>query len=327
MQSIKRSILLGAFIAAAAATISPNSWGQAYPTKPITIRVAFPAGGPADVFIRQILPRMHAELGQPLLVENLSGVGGAIGAVNVLKAPADGYVVAGHTNDVILTPLANASAQYNADQFRLVAALGLSDMLLVARPSMTARTLAELVDYSKTLPNGLSLAHQGPGSSSQLAGADMQVVTGAKAAGIPYKGTAPIVQDLLGGHVDIGFIPLGMATVAMIQQRKLIAIGIAATKRNPMLPDVPTLSEDRPGQPILHRQWIGVLVPRATPDAIVQRLNKAVTEAVQSPEFQKFASDGGVVTLTMSVKETEDFYSSEIRKYGELARQTNLQPQ
>jgi len=325
MHSIKRSILLGAFIAAAA--VSSNSWAQAYPTKPVTIRVAFPAGGTADVFIRQILPRMQAELGQPLMVENLSGAGGAIGAVNVLKAPADGYVVAGHTNDVILTPLAMASAQYKPDQFRLAAALGLSDMLLVARPSMTAHTLAELVDYSKTLPNGLSLAHQGPGSSSQLAGDDMKAASGVKAAGIPYKGMAPLVQDLLGGHVDIGFIPLGMATVAMVQQKKLIAIGIAAAKRNPMLPDVPTLSEAHPERPVLHRQWIGLLVPRATPDAIVQRLNKAVTEAVLSPEFQKFASEGGVITLAMSAKESDAFYNAEILKYGELARQTNLHPQ
>jgi len=325
MHSIKQAIFLAAFIAAAA--FSSHSWAQAYPTKPVTIRVAFPAGGTADVFIRQILPKMQAELGQPLMVENVSGVGGAIGAVSVLKAPADGYVVAGHTNDVILTPLAVASAQYKPEQFRLVAALGLSDMLLVARSSMTVHTLAELVAYSKTLPNGLSLAHQGPGSSSQLAGDDMMAASGVKAAGIPYKGMAPLVQDLLGGHTDIGFIPLGMTTVAMVQQKRLIAIGITAAKRNPMLPDVPTLSETHPERPVLHRQWIGLLVPRATPDAFVQRLNKAVTDAVMSPEFQKFASEGGVLTLKMSVKETEDFYAAEIRKYGELARQTNLQPQ
>ncbi|HSV35622.1 MAG TPA: tripartite tricarboxylate transporter substrate binding protein [Ramlibacter sp.] len=325
MRSIKQSIFLGAFIAAAA--ISSSSWGQAYPTKPVTIRVAFPAGGPADVFIRQILPKMQAELGQSLIIENLSGAGGTIGAANVVKAPADGYTVLGHTNDLVIAPLAMASAQYKAEQLRLVAALGFSDMLLVARSSMTARTLAELVDYSRTLPNGLSLAHQGPGSTTQLAGEDLKTVSGVKAAGVPYKGTAPIVQDLLGGHVDIGFVPLGMATVAMVQQKKLIAIGIAAAKRNPMLPDVPTLSEGRPERPFLHRQWIGLLVPRATPEAVVQRLNKALTEAVQSPEFQKFSTDGGVVTVTMSAKEAEDFYHAEIRKYGELARQTNLQPQ
>lgn len=322
---IKQSIFLGAFIAAAA--LGSNSWAQAYPTKPVTIRVAFPAGGPADVFVRQTLPRMQAELGQPLIIENVSGAGGAVGAANVVKAPADGYIVLGHTNDLILAPLAMASAQYKAEQLRLVAALGFAEMLLVARPSMTAHTLAELVDYSNKSPTGLSLAHQGPGSTTQLAGEDLKAISGVKATGIPYKGTAPIVQDLLGGHVDIGFVPLGMATVAMVQQKKLIAIGIAAAKRNSMLPDVPTLSEGRPERPFLHRQWVGLLVPRATPDAVVQRLNKAVTEAVLSPEFQKFSAEGGLVTLTMSVKEADDFYGAEVRKYGELARQTNLQPQ
>lgn len=325
MRNIKQSIFLGAFIAAAA--LGSNSWGQAYPTKPVTIRVAFPAGGPADVFVRQTLPRMQAELGQPLIIENVSGAGGAVGAANVVRAPADGYTVLGHTNDLILVPLAMASAQYKAEQLKLVAALGFAEMLLVARPSMTAHTLTELVDYSKASPNGLSLAHQGPGSTTQLAGEDLKAISGVNATGIPYKGTAPIIQDLLGGHVDIGFVPLGMGTLAMVQQKKLIAIGIAAAKRNPMLPDVPTISEGHPERPFVHRQWVGLLVPRATPDAVVQRLNKAVTEAVLSPEFQKFAAEGGLVTLTMSVKEAEDFYRAEIRKYGELARLTNLQPQ
>lgn len=312
-----------------AAAVCSNAWGQAaYPSKPLTIRVAFPAGGPADIFARQVSPKMQGALGQTVIVDNFSGAGGVIGALNVLKAQADGYTLMMHTVDVVLAPLALASAQYKAEQFRLVATLGTTDLLLVARPSMKARSLAELADYSKNSPNGLTLAHQGAGSMMYLAGEDLKKFAGLTATGIPYKGTAPMIQDLLGDHVDIGFVPFGPNTVAMVQQKKLIAIGVAAPARSPVMPDVPTLSEMNPQRPpFIHSMWLALLVPSATPDAVVQRLNKVATEVVQSPEFRKFTTDAGARPLAMSTKEADEFYAAEVRKYAELARQLNMQPQ
>jgi tripartite-type tricarboxylate transporter receptor subunit TctC len=325
MRNIRQPIILAMAIGVAA--FSSSSWSQAFPSKPVTIRVAYPAGGPADVVVRQATAKIQASLGQSVVVDNLAGAGGTVATLNAVKASADGYQLLGQTNDLILAPLAMAAAQYKAEQFRLVAPLAIGDLLLVARPTISARTISELVEYSKSLPNGLSVSNTGVGSTFHLAAEELMAVTGLKGTGVPYKGTAPILQDLIGGHVDIGFVAVGPNTIAMVQQKKLIALGIAGTKRNPALPDVPTLSELHPARPILHALWVGLLVPRATPEPVVQRLREAVTEAVRSPEYQKFAAEIGVRVLTLSSKETDDFYSTEIRKYGELAKRVNLVPQ
>lgn len=323
---IARLFALG-FAALLATLISAVAHAQPYPARPVVVKVAFPAGGGMDAVTRQVLPSLQAALGQSFVVENLAGVGGSIATLNVLRAPADGYTVLSHTNDVVLAPLALASVHYKAEQLRLVGALGTSDLALVARPTIGKKTLNDLVELSKAQSNGLTLAHQGLGSVSHLAGEDLAAFSGIRITGVPYKGGAPMLQDLLGGHVDLAFIPVAANSVGMIQQGKILAIGVASTKRNPALPDVPTLAEGRTDRSFVHNTWGGFFVSANVPDSVVQVLNRVLLEAVDQPAFRKWADESGLYPLRLSIKEAEEFYKADVRKYTDLAERANVKPQ
>lgn len=310
-----------------AALASAAALAQVYPAKPVVVKVAYPAGGGMDAVTRQVLPALQAALGQTFVAENLAGAGGSIATLDVLRAPGDGYTVLSHTNDVVLTPLALASVRYKLEDLRLVGALGISDLALVARPTIGVESLRDLVQLSKSQPNGLTLANQGQGSVSHLAGEDLAAFSGLRITGVPYKGGAPMLQDLLGGHVDLAFIPVAANSVGMIQQGKIIAIGVAATKRNPALPNVPTLSEGRTDRSFVHNTWGGFFVSSTVPDPVVQVLNRAVLQAVDQPAFRKWADQSGLYPLRLTTKAADEFYKAEARKYTDLAQRANLKPQ
>jgi tripartite-type tricarboxylate transporter receptor subunit TctC len=328
----RRSILASGCCALSTALLGVPAFAQApaYPSKPIVIKVAFPPGGPADASIRAAGVVLQRSLGQPVLADNLPGANGSISAMNVLKAVPDGYTLLGTTGtDFLVAPQTIASAKYKPESFRLLGLAGQSDFVLVSSPVHSFKNVDELIDYAKKPGNAqLSIAHWGTGSAPHIVGADFQARSGTKFLEVPYKGAAPTMADVAGGQVDLTFIPLGGPTLGMIQNGKLKAIGITSTKRNPALPELPTLAESRRLPGFEYSQWAGVLAPPSTPDAVVARLVSAMNDWLLSPENQaRMSTNVGRKLEPMSVAQAAAFLRVEHEKFERVSRSLKLDPQ
>lgn len=303
---------------------------EPYPTKPILIKTAFPAGGPADASIRAASVVLQRALGQPLISENLPGANGSLAAMNVLRATPDGYTLLGTTGtDFLVAPLTMAAAKYKLDHFRLIGVVGISDIVLVSSAAYAFKNVDELIDHAKkhaTKP--LSIAHWGSGSTPHLVAADFQARTGTSFNEIPYKGAAPVLAHIGGSQVDLTFVPLGGPVLGMIQSGKLKAIGLASDKRNPALPDVPTLNESRHLKNFEYSLWSAVLAPANTPEPVVARLTSAMNEWVSSPEnATRIATNASRRLEPMSVQQAAAFLKSEHDKFNLVAKSLKLDPQ
>lgn len=301
---------------------------QTYPNKLVTIRVPFPAGGPADAGFRQLQPGLQAQLGQTVVIDNLPGAGGSIGVMKALSLPADGYNVVGHTaSDMILAPLALATAKYDPGQLRLVAPLLITDFVLVSSPRFSFKGVDDLLAYVQLPGNKeLSIAHWGRGSTTHIAGADFQNRGKVRFLEVPYKGVAPIVPDLVGGQVDLSFLPLAGPTMGLISSGKVIPIGVSAPKRVASLPNVPTLNEGKVIKGFEHQIWTGVFVDRKLGSAEVTKLAQAITAVTTLPEFAKFAADqAGRAFDPMTPAQADEYFKAETKRLTDIARLIKLQ--
>jgi tripartite-type tricarboxylate transporter receptor subunit TctC len=319
-----------AFAACLVASAALAAAAEPYPSKPIFIKTAFPAGGPADASIRAASVVLQRALGQPLISENQPGANGSLAAMNVLKATPDGYTLLGTTGtDFLVAPLTMAAAKYKLDNFRLIGVVGISDIVLVSSAAYSFKNVDDLIDHvKKHAARPLSIAHWGSGSTPHLVGADFQARTGTAFNEIPYKGAAPVLADIGGSQVDLTFIPLGGPVLGMIQSGKLKAIGLASDKRNPALPDVPTLNESRHLKNFEYSLWSAVLAPVNTPEPIVARLTSAMNEWVSSPEnATRIATNASRRLEPMSVQQAAAFLKSEHDKFNRVAKSLKLDPQ
>jgi tripartite-type tricarboxylate transporter receptor subunit TctC len=323
--------LIRALFAAALLILSiPQLAAQSYPTKPVMVKVAYPAGGPADSAARKMQVQLQAALGQPVVVENVPGAGGSIGARNVLNAPADGYTLLVTTgNDAILAPLTLASARYKAEDLRLIHVLIPAEFVLVSNSKLSFKNVDEFVDHArKSGQRETTFGSWGYGSIPHLVGEDFRARTASRILDVPYKGVAPVVQDLLGSQVDMAFLPLGGNILGLIETGKVRAIGIAAAKRSSYLPNVPTLNESRYLKDFHHLAWGAVFVARATPEAIAATLNKHIAEVVGGTEYQKYLRDTAAVPVEpTTLAQAAAFYKAETEKLTNLARAVKIQPQ
>ncbi|CAG2150797.1 hypothetical protein LMG31506_04294 [Cupriavidus yeoncheonensis] len=300
-----------------------------YPNKPIMIKVAFPAGGPADASIRAAAVVMQKNLGQSVLADNLPGASGSICTMNVLRSPSDGYTLLGTTGiDFLVAPLSVRSARYQPESFKLLGLTGMSDFVLVSNPNHAFRNVDELIAYARKQGNAkLSIAHWGPGSAPHLVGADFQARTGLEFLEIPYKGAAPVSNDIAGAQVDLTFMPMGGPTLGMIKTGRFKPIGIASKQRNPLLPGVPALSESKALPGFEHSQWAAVLAPPNAPEAVVTRLNEAMNAWIRSPENRLRVETNLQRTLEpMTPAQTDAFIKSEYAKFTGIARKLKLSP-
>lgn len=309
---------------------APVAVAQDYPAKPITIKVAFPAGGPADAAIRAANVVLQRSLGQSLVTENVPGATGSISAMAVLNANPDGYTLLGTTgSDFVVAPFTVSSAKYQPESFKLLGVVGMSDFILVSAPAYAFKNIDELIDYAKKPGNKtLTLGHWGKGSTAHIVGADFQAKTGTTFLEVPYKGAAPALSDVIGGHLDLTFAPLGGATLELIQSGKVKAIAVASEKRNPGLPDVPTINESGKIKNFEYSIWSALFAPPGTPQPIVARLNAAVNEWVVSPDNQaRVKLNASRQMPAMSLAETAAFQKSEQEKFSSIARSLKLELQ
>lgn len=331
MNSIsRRELLAGATAAGAMLAGSAFAQASAYPNKPILVKVAFPAGGPADASIRAASVVLQRELAQPVVADNMPGVNGSLAAMAVAKAPADGYTLLGTTGiDFVVAPFTIASAKYRPTDFRLLGMTGLSDFALVSSPAHSFKNVDELIEYAKRPGSKeLTIAHWGTGSAPHMVSADLQLRTGIKFLDVPYKGAAPVLADLAGGQIDLTFVPIGGPVVGMIQNGKIKAIGVTSANRMPGLPNVFAFGESRVLKDFQYALWAGLLAPPKTPDAVVERLVHAINTWQQSPENQqRIASNGSRQLDSITPEQAADFLKSEYEKFNRIARSLNLQSQ
>jgi tripartite-type tricarboxylate transporter receptor subunit TctC len=318
------ALLAGLLLGATAAV------AQGWPAKPITLMVPYPAGGPSDAIARIFFTPLGKELGQQVLVENLGGVSGALAAQKVLAAPADGHqVFQGSPNEVILSPLANAAVKMKTEDFRLVHPVADAVMVFVTRKDLPVNSVDELIALArKSADKPLTYGSVGIGSLYHLILENVQASTGVKLAHVPYKGNAPLLQDLGGGQVDFAVLVYSAAMGALAEQGRLKVIGQLGAQRSELLKSVPTASEGEALKGFSYKIWTGFMVPKSTPEDVVVRLHAAIGKTLQDPAVRaQLAAQTQVASAPMTLAESAKFFDAETARYRAIARQINLQPQ
>lgn len=303
---------------------------QTYPTKPVNLMVPYPAGGPSDALARIFTVPLGKELGQSVIVENLGGVSGALAAQKVLAAPADGYYIfQGSANEAMLAPLANAAVKFKTEDFRLVHPVADAVIVFVARKDLPANSVDELIALArKSGDKPLSYGSVGVGSLYHLILENVQQLAGVKLTHAPYKGNAPLLTDLGGGNVDFAVLVYSAAMGAMAEQGRLKVIGQLGAQRSELLKDVPTASEGKELKNFAYRIWSGFMVPKNTPEAVVERLHKAIGATLADPGVRsQLAAQTQVASAPMSLAESAKFFEAETARYRAIAKSINLQPQ
>ena len=308
-------------IAAAVAVGSAAAFAQAgdYPSHPVTIVVPFAAGGPADIYARFLAQRLQGELKQVFVVEDKPGAGSIIGTNVVAKAAPDGYtlLMMSNTHTVNETLMPNKPFKLMND-FVGIAPVNYSDLMLVVNPSVQAKTLAELISYAKAHPGQLNFASSGIGTPYHMAGELFKHMAGVDIRHIPYKGSSGARIGVIGGQVDMMFDAVTtMATMA--KDGKVRALATSGRTRNPITPDVPTLAEA--GVPKYEATiWLGLMAPKGTPPAIVEKLNAAVREIVAQPDVKTLWQQQGAVPMSMSVADFDKYLRADIAKWATIVK-------
>jgi tripartite-type tricarboxylate transporter receptor subunit TctC len=325
MNAIKTlGTLLTSLLLAAAAQ------AQTFPSKPVNLMVPYPAGGPSDATARIVNPMLGKELGQQVIVENLGGVSGALAAQKVLAAPSDGYyLLQAGPNEVILSPLANAAVKVKAEDFRLVHPMASAVMVVLARKDLPANNMDELIALArKSADKPLIYGSVGIGSLYHLILEDVQRRTSTKLAHVPYKGNAPLLQDVGGGQVDFAVLVYSSAMGALAEQGRLKIIGQLGTQRSPLLKDIPTVAESKELKGFEYVIWSGFMVPKNTPEPVVERLHSSIVATLKDPTVRsQLTAQVQQVSPPMSLAESAKFYDAETARYRAIAKSINLQPQ
>lgn len=298
--------------------------------KPVNLMVPYPAGGPSDAIARIFNNALGKELGAQVIVENLGGVSGALAAQKVLAAPADGqYVFQGSPNEVILSPLANAAVKLKAEDFRLVHPVADAVMVVVTRRDLPVSSFDELIALArKSADKPLTYGSVGIGSLYHLILENVQAATGIKLAHVPYKGNAPLLQDIGGGQVDFAVLVYSAAMGALAEQGRMKVIAQLGAQRSELLKNVPTVSEGQSLKNFSYKIWTGFMVPRSTPDEVVNKLHTAIQRTLLDPAVRaQLAAQTQVAAAPMSLAESAKFFDAETARYRAIARQINLTPQ
>ena len=299
---------------------------QDYPAKPVKIIVPFAAGGPADVYARFLAQRLGESMGQPFVVEDRPGAGSIIGTEAVAKSAPDGYtlLVMSNTHTVNESLVPNKPYALQRD-FAPVAPINYSDLVLVVHPSVPAATLAELIKLAKAQPGKLNYASSGTGTPYHMAGELFKSMAGVDIVHVPYKGSSGARTDVIGGQVQMMFD----AVTTMAEQAKagkVRALGTTGRTRSTVLPDVPTINEAGvPGYEAVI--WIGIIAPKGTPPAIVNRLNAEITKIQSRPEVRAEWEKQGATPMIMTPDAFARFIADDIVKWERIVKISGAKPE
>lgn len=311
-----------------ATLLAAPAWAQDWPAKPITIVVPFAPGGTSDILARNVGERLQAALKQTVLVDNKAGAGGVIGASAVAKAAPDGYtLLLGTIASHAINPALRGSAMpYDAVKaFAPVIRLGSISNVLLVGAAQPYKTVKDIVDEAKAKPGTLTFASAGQGTSQHMSGEVFKQLTGADLVHVPYKGSAPAIQDVMGGQVPMSF---ETATVALpfIKDGKVRALAVTSAKRSATLPDLPTLQEAGvAGYDVA--SWQAIYAPAGTPPAIVERLNTELAKILVAPEMKDKLAGLGLEYTPNTPAEFADFGKAEIAKWAKVVKDGQIKPE
>lgn len=322
MSPWRRLTLCSLAVALAGLTLA----AQAYPDKPITLVVPNPAGGAADNLARGFAEEMARRLKQPVVVENVGGASGALGALKVLRSPPDGYtLIFGNTSDMVVAPTANRKAGYAPGDFTPVALVGRTPMTLVARSGLGVNTVDDLLALARARPGALTVGTTGATSFQAFATVALQKAAGISLLAVPYKGGAPLTNDLLGGQIDLAVMALPGA-MPHVRAGKLTLLGLMVEQRLPTAPELPTVNDARGVQGVEMQIWAGIAGPAGLPAEIVERLNTTVREILTDQAFnERRLKNGDIPVAPMTAAAFGSFVAAEAEKFATLARGMTLE--
>jgi tripartite-type tricarboxylate transporter receptor subunit TctC len=295
-----------------------------YPARPIRMIVPFPPGGGNDILARAVGQRLSPVIGQQVIIDNRGGAGGQLGAELAAKAEPDGYTIfLGSIGNLTFLPVLQPNLPYDpVRDFAPVTLLATSAFILVVNPAVPAKSVKELIALAKAKPGQLNYGSSGSGSSLHMTGELFKLAAGIDIMHIPYKGTSPALIDLLANQVQIMFSTMP-SMVPHVKTGKLRALGVSGATRTDAVPDVPTVAEaGLPGFEVLN--WQGIVVPKKTPDAIVQKLSRALLTTLKSPEMITALATQGLDAAGGTPEQFGALIKSEIDKYAKVAKQAKI---
>jgi tripartite-type tricarboxylate transporter receptor subunit TctC len=324
MMNPRNRLRLALATLAAAAAFSALAQGS-YPNRPVTLVVPAATGGTTDFAGRMLTQPLGAALGQSVIVDNKGGANGSIGAMIVKRAEADGHtLLMQYSGYHVITPaVSKTPLQWDASDFQPVANVLSAPQVVVVRASLPVKTLAELVAYAKANPGKLNYASSGNGSLQHVTGAMLEQQAGIQMVHVPYKGTGPALQDLLGGQVDLTF-GTPPPFVPHIQSGKLRALAVTGKSRLPSLPEVPTTAEA--GLPKLDAtSWFAVFAPARTPKPVVDKLSAEIAKIMATPAFRQKALDLGAEADYMNPQQLGQFTQAELARWAQVVKASKIE--
>ena len=305
--------------------LSAVAQADSYPSKPITVIVGYSPGGSNDLIARTVSEELSKRLGQPVLVENAAGAAGTIGAAKTVRAAADGYtLLLGSGSEISIAKFTTPSIKYDGQKdLAPITMVGTQPMVLVGANNLAPKNTAELLTYARANPDKLSFASSGVGTPLHLTGELIKQKAKISMEHVPYKGAGPMLTDLLGGQIPLAVTVLS-SSLQHIKAGKVKVYGVTETRRAAVLPDVPALAETKGLEGLDMSIWWGFFAPVKTPDEIVQRLNKELTEALKSPAVVQKLTESGVVLSARGPKDFAKFIDGETNKYRQIVQTANI---
>lgn len=311
--------LLGMF---AAATLSASAFAQSWPNSTVTVVVPWPPGGPSDIAARPIAKRLTEDLKQPFVIDNRGGGGGNIGSAAVARSKPDGNtLLITSSAPIVINPSLYKKMPFDPSKDLIpITNLLRVPLVLVAHPSVPANNLKELMEYIKSQKGQFSYASAGSGTPQHMTGELFRSVTGLEMTHVPYKGSAPAISDLLGGHVPVMFDSM-IAIMPHIKSGKVKVIAVSGEKRSELLPDVPTFAEA--GLPaVVSYAWYGFFAPTGTPKPIIDKINAETLKIMKQPEFQKILADTGSDFVGDTPENFAKFVKDESVKWSKVVKES-----
>jgi tripartite-type tricarboxylate transporter receptor subunit TctC len=318
MKLPRRQFLHLAAGAVALPTLSRFAWAQAYPSRPVRLVVAAPAGGSYDIIARLMGQWLSERLGQPFVIENRPGAGTTIGTEAVVKAPPDGYTLL-----LVGAAAATSALLYDKLNFNLirdiapVAAVIRGPNVMVLNPSVPAKSVPDFIAHAKANPRKVNMASSGNGSTPHVAGELFKMMTGVDMVHVPYRGAAPALTDLLGGQVQVMFATMA-SSIEYIRAGKLRALAVTTATRSETLPDIPTVGEFVPGYEA--STWSGVGAPKGTPAEIIDKLNKEINAGLADPKIKARLADLDGTVLPGSPADFGRLIADETEKWAKVIK-------
>jgi tripartite-type tricarboxylate transporter receptor subunit TctC len=320
---IRAGALLSAFLAAALVLAGPAASAQGYPSRQITLIIPFAPGGSNDLVGRAISKKLSEMWGQPVVVENRGGGGTIIGAAAVAKAPPDGYTLLLVSPTFTINPAVRKTMPFDTVRdFTPVAFIGRAPLLVTTSNRLQVATAGELFALARSKPGQITYASAGLGSINQISTELIALRAGVKLAHVPYKGGAPALNDLVGGHVDM-FVSSIPQALQLVRSNQIKTLAVTSSRRTALLPDVPTLAES--GTPGADAEtWWGITGPAGLPADVVDALNAAINKILASPELGTFFTNEGAEAEAMTPQQFGDMMRLETARWTKVAREANI---